>query len=62
MAMVGRIPFDPVFTRAMIEGKNILEYSPDSIAADSVRKVWKEIMAFPAMNSLGIKDFSQTIQ
>ncbi len=62
MTMIGRIPFDPVFTRAMIEGKNVLEYAPESKAADSVKQAWQKIMAFPAMNSIGIADFSKTIQ
>ncbi|MGB3209760.1 MAG: 4Fe-4S binding protein [Desulforhopalus sp.] len=62
MALLGRVPFDPVFTEAMIAGKNVLEHAPDSLAAVSVREVWKKIMAFPAMNAMGIKDFSATIQ
>jgi MinD superfamily P-loop ATPase len=62
MRVMGRIPFDPVFTRAMIAGQNVLEYAPDSPAAAAIRKVWREILRFPAMNVLGIKDFSTIIQ
>jgi MinD superfamily P-loop ATPase len=62
MRVMGRIPFDPVFTRAMIAGQNVLEYTPDSPAAAAIRKVWREILRFPAMNVLGIKDFSTIIQ
>ena len=62
MTLLGRIPFDPVFTRAMIEGKNVLEHAPDSMAAQTIREVWEKIMAFPSMNKMGIKDFSATIQ
>ena len=62
MTLLGRIPFDPIFTKAMIEGKNVLEHAPDSQAALSIKEVWKKIMAFPAMNTLGIKDFSAIIQ
>lgn len=60
--LLGRIPFDPVFTWAMIEGKNVLEQAPDSTVAEAIRKIWQKINASPAMNALGIKDFSATIQ
>ncbi|KJS02406.1 MAG: (4Fe-4S)-binding protein [Desulfobulbaceae bacterium BRH_c16a] len=62
MRVMGHIPFDPVFTQAMIAGQNVLEHAPDSTAAAAIRKVWQEILRFPAMNTLGIKDFSSNIQ
>lgn len=62
MVVLGRIPFDAVFTKAMIEGKNVLEYAPDSPAAASIKEVWKKIITFPSMNAMGIKDFSAIIQ
>lgn len=62
MMLLGRIPFDPVFTWAMIEGKNVLEQAPDSPVAESIRKIWQKIKTSPVMNDLGIKDFSATIQ
>ena len=62
MTLLGRIPFDPIFTQAMIEGKNVLEYAPDSQAAVAVKEVWGSVMALPAMNVLGIKDFSSIIK
>jgi MinD-like ATPase involved in chromosome partitioning or flagellar assembly len=62
MVVLGRIPFDPIFTRAMIEGKNVLEYAPDSPVAASIKEVWKKIITFPSMNAMGIKDFSAIIQ
>jgi hypothetical protein len=46
----------------MIEGKNVLEFAPDSTAAVSIKEVWKKIIAFPSMNMMGIKDFSAIIQ
>ena len=61
MTVLDRIPFDPVFTRAMIDGKNVLEHAPASPAAAAIREVWKKIMTFPSMNTLGIKDFSAII-
>ncbi|MCP4341147.1 MAG: (4Fe-4S)-binding protein, partial [Desulfobulbaceae bacterium] len=62
MTLLGRIPFDPVFTWAMIEAKNVLEYAPDSEAAQSIREAWQKIMSLPSMNTMGIKDFSAAIQ
>lgn len=62
MTILGRIPFDPIFTQAMIEGKNVLEHAPDSLAAVSIKEVWKKILSFPSMNTMGIKDFSAIIQ
>ena len=62
MTLLGRIPFDQLFTRAMIEGKNVLEHAPDSLAAESIREVWKHIMTLPSMNTMGIKDFLVIIQ
>lgn len=62
MKVLGRIPFDPIFTKAMIEGKNVLEHAPDSLAAVSIREVWGKLLSFPSMNTMGIKDFSAIIQ
>lgn len=56
--LVGHIPFDPVFTKAMIAGQNVLEYAPASPAAAALTMVWQEILRSPAMNPLGIKDFT----
>jgi len=61
MTVVGRVPFDPLFTKAMIEGKNILEYQGNSATADKVRQVWDNIMQSPSMNLMGLKDFSTVI-
>ena len=37
--MVGKIPYDPSFTRAMIEEKTIIEYDDNSV----VKEIWKKI-------------------
>jgi MinD superfamily P-loop ATPase len=62
MTLLGRIPFDHVFTKAMIQGKNIVEHAPDSLAAQSIREVWAKIMKYPSMNTIGLKDFTAIIQ
>ena len=40
---VGRIPFDPAFTRAMVNGKTIMEYAPASELAETVNSIWQTI-------------------
>ena len=40
---LGRIPFDPVITRAMVEGKTIFEYDGHSPAAEAIRGVWQRL-------------------
>jgi MinD superfamily P-loop ATPase len=62
MTLLGRILFDHVFTKAMIQGKNIIERAPDSLAAQSIREVWAKIMEFPSMNTIGLSDFTAIIQ
>lgn len=62
MKVVGRVPFDSLFTKAMVKGKNILEYRQDSEVAATVRKVWDEILQSPSMNLMGLKDFSAVIK
>jgi MinD superfamily P-loop ATPase len=62
MKLMGCIPFDPIFIRAMIEGKNVLEQDPDSMAAAAIREVWEKVLHSPSMNQIGIRDFSSIIQ
>lgn len=40
--VAGKLPFDNTITRAMVAGKNIIEYSESSLAAD-IRHIWKRI-------------------
>ncbi len=41
--VMGRIPFDPVFTRAMVQGKTIFEYDGHSEGAEAVKKIWEDL-------------------
>jgi MinD superfamily P-loop ATPase len=43
IAVVGRIPFDPVFTKAMVEGKTVIEYDRHSEGARAVRALWEQM-------------------
>ncbi len=47
---LGKIPYDPNFTKAMIEARTILEYAPDSIAGRKTREIWEKIIRAPEMN------------
>jgi len=39
--VVGRIPFNPKVTEAMVNGKTIVEYSPESDVAKEIENIWK---------------------
>jgi MinD superfamily P-loop ATPase len=41
--VMGRIPFDPVFTKAMVQGKTIFEYDRHSWGAEAVKKIWQDL-------------------
>lgn len=41
---VGRIPFSPKVTEAMINGMTILEYSPRSAVAVEIKNMWEKIL------------------
>jgi MinD superfamily P-loop ATPase len=42
--VAGRIPFDSVFTRAMVLGKTIFEYAGHSEGAGAVKKIWEVLI------------------
>ena len=43
MTVLGRIPFDPVFTKAMVQGKTVIEYDPHSDGALAVKNIWEDL-------------------
>lgn len=43
LTIMGEIPFDPVFTKSMIQGKTIFEYDSSSEAAKAVKMVWEQV-------------------
>jgi MinD superfamily P-loop ATPase len=49
LPIVGRVPYDAVFTRAMVQGKTLFEYDGEGSAAEHLRSVWKKIMNTAAM-------------
>ncbi len=40
---LGRLPFDPVFTRAMIQAQSVIEYAPDSPVSQQIRELWSKV-------------------
>ena len=40
---LGRIPFDPVFTKAMVQGQTIFEYDGNSEVGQMIKQVWRKI-------------------
>lgn len=40
---VGQIPFDPVFTRAMIQAQTLFEFDKDSTGCRAVLNIWENI-------------------
>jgi len=41
--VLGRIPFDPIFTKSMVQGQTIFEYDGKSDAALAVENLWKQV-------------------
>jgi MinD superfamily P-loop ATPase len=41
--IVGRVPFDPVFTESMVQGQTVLEYVGNSKIRSSIDEIWQNI-------------------
>jgi MinD superfamily P-loop ATPase len=44
LVCLGRIPFDPVFTKAMVQGQTVFEYNTDSKAGSAIRQIWDKLL------------------
>jgi len=62
VAVLGRVSFDPAFTRSMVAGKTLFEHGEETATWQQVRDIWAQILNSPAMHPLGIVDFKATIQ
>ena len=40
ISVIGRVPFDPAFTKAMVQGKTIVEFDSRSEGCEAVKKIW----------------------
>ena len=43
LTVVGRVPFDPVFTESMVKGQTVLEYVGNSKIRSSINEIWLNI-------------------
>ena len=43
VSRLGRIPFDPIFTRSMVHGQTIFEHNGESEAGRAVKQIWEEM-------------------
>jgi MinD superfamily P-loop ATPase len=43
VGVLGRIPFDPNFTLAMVQGQTIVEYDAQSAGARAARQIWERV-------------------
>ena len=41
--VIGRVPFDAAFTKAMVQGKTIVEFDSRSEGCKAVRDIWKNV-------------------
>jgi MinD superfamily P-loop ATPase len=45
LPILGRIPFDPIFTKAMVQNQTIIEYDGRSQAAQALREIWQQLIS-----------------
>lgn len=41
--IVGKIPFDPVVTEAMVQGQSVTAYAPDAAASRALAGIWRDV-------------------
>jgi MinD superfamily P-loop ATPase len=44
--IAGSVPFSPKVTEAMVNGKTITEYSPESFVAREIKRTWQKVDSF----------------
>ncbi|MGC9089645.1 MAG: ATP-binding protein [Caldisericia bacterium] len=50
ISVLGEIPFDIIFIKAMLEGANIIDYSPESEISLLIRKIWSKFKKLTEKN------------
>lgn len=43
VSVIGRVPFDPAFTQAMVQGKTIVEFDGKSEGCKAVKGIWEKM-------------------
>ncbi|MBN2126138.1 MAG: P-loop NTPase [Deltaproteobacteria bacterium] len=41
--VLGRIPFEPLFVKAMVQGRNLIEYGTECEAQKAIEEIWKAV-------------------
>ena len=49
MPVVGEVPFDPVFTHAMVQGLTVMEWKDAGKVRSIVEMIWEAVLSSPAM-------------
>jgi MinD-like ATPase involved in chromosome partitioning or flagellar assembly len=42
--VVGKIPFEPIVTEAVVAGKPIVEYAPKSNVSETIEELWERTL------------------
>ena len=42
--LLGKIPFDRAFVEAMVDGKSIVEFNPDSESSGIIHSIWSRLL------------------
>lgn len=50
LRVIGSIPFDTVFTKAMVAGQNIFEYGQNPLLLQTVEQIWSKIINSEYLN------------
>ena len=45
LPIAGRIPFDSIFTKAMVQKQTVIEYDGRSQAAQALKEIWQEVIS-----------------
>jgi MinD superfamily P-loop ATPase len=43
LMVLGRVPFDPIFTKAMIQGQTIFEYESETQTGQAIKQIWQKV-------------------
>jgi MinD superfamily P-loop ATPase len=43
LSCLGRIPFDPIFTKAMLRAQTIFEYNTESKVGQAIKEIWRRL-------------------
>lgn len=43
LEFIGKIPFNPIVTEAMLQGKPVVEFAPESDIAEEINKIWENL-------------------